>query len=395
MSFIVGLNRDRDSYQVARAVAEVGQLERLVTDYYVGKLPTDLPTLEHRSAPGISSDQVTMSWRAFLAQLPYEAGRRVRPIDFPSRFVESALGATIASVARRHPEADLLLYSGSARQAFEGPSTGRRVLFQYHPSPHFIERTMIGLDEMERDRPWLQEAEVLSDDLAAVHEAEIARTELAVCASSLTRAGLVADGIDPSLIHVVPYGCPDVVRAPLRTTTPTWQALFVGQGVQRKGLHLLLAAWRQADLPGAALTLVVNRFDPEIEAMAAALPSVTVRSRLPREELDRVMAEADTLILPSLVEGFGLVLGEALSRGARLLASDHTGLVDMGLPPELAQVVPAGQVQPLVEALEHLAETYDPDRPYRERAYDEAERLSWAGFRAGIREAVGLPGELA
>lgn len=392
MSYIVGLNRDRDSYQVARALAEVDELERLVTDYYVGAWPVEVPGLAHRHAPGIPSSQVTVSLRAFAAQLPYEAGRRLRPIDFPSRLVESALGATIADVARKAPEADLLLYSGSARQAFEGPSTGRRILFQYHPSPHFIEQAMVGLDELEDVRPWLQEAEVLSDGIARVHAAEVARTEQAVCASSLTRAGLVADGLDLSTITVVPYGCPEVRRIPLPEESQTWRALFVGQGVQRKGLHLLLEAWRRAALPRAELTLVVNRFDPEIESMAAGLDGVTVRSRLPREELDRTMAAADTLILPSLVEGFGLVLGEALSAGTRLLASNHTGLVDMGLPDEIASVVPAGQVAPLQQALEAMAATYDPRRAYRDLAYDEAERLSWAGFRAGIREAVGLGG---
>ena len=246
MSYIVGLNRDRDSYQVARALVEVGELEQLVTDYYVGVLPREIPGLGHRQTPDIPPEKVTASVRAFAAQLPYEVGRRLRPIDSPSRFVESALGATIARVARRAPDADLLLYSGSARQAFEGPSRGRRILFQYHPSPQFIEQTMVGLDELEGTRPWLKEAEVLSDDIAQVHAAEIARTEEAVCASSLTRAGLVADGLDPSTITVVAYGCPDVHRVPLPSQSSTWRALFVGHGVQRKGLHVLLEAWRRA-----------------------------------------------------------------------------------------------------------------------------------------------------
>lgn len=271
MSYIVGLNRDRDSYQVARALVEAGELEQLVTDYYVGVLPREIPGLGHRQTPDIPPEKVTASVRAFAAQLPYEAGRRLRPIDFPSRFVESALGATIARVARRAPDADLLLYSGSARQAFEGPSRGRRILFQYHPRPQFIEQTMVGLDALKGTRPWLQEAEVLSDDIAQVHAAEIARTEDAVCASSLTRAGLVADGLDPSTITVAPYGCPDY---------------------------------------------------------------------------------------------------------------------------EIASVVDAGRVAPLQTALKAMADSYTPKRPYRDLAYEEAERLSWAGFRRGIRKAVG-PGVLA
>ena len=108
-----------------------------------------------------------------------------------------------------------------------------------------------------------------------------------------------------------------------------------------------------------------------------------------------MMAAADTLILPSIVEGFGLVLGEALAKGSRLIASNHTGLVDLGLPDEIASVVDAGRVAPLQAAPEAMADGYTPQRPYRDLAYEEAERLSWAGFRKGIREAVGLPRVIA
>ena len=115
MSYIVGLNRDRDSYQVARALVEVGELEQLVTDYYVGVLPREIPGLGHRQTPDIPPEKVTASVRAFAAQLPYEVGRRLRPIDSPSRFVESALGATIARVARRQRTTGL-------RRAVTGPT---------------------------------------------------------------------------------------------------------------------------------------------------------------------------------------------------------------------------------------------------------------------------------
>jgi glycosyltransferase involved in cell wall biosynthesis len=390
LGFVVALNRDRDSYQVPRALAEVGQLEQFVTDYYVGASRLAVPSLGHRTAPEIAPGLVTPSLQAFLAQLPYELGRRFRPVDFPSAFVESALGRTAARVAAQHPDADLLLYSGSAKAAFEGPSRGRRILFQYHPSPAFIERTVTEIDELGQVRPWTQEAEVNSPSMEAVHRAEVALAERALCASSFTRAGLEAEGMDRSRIAVVPYGCPAPTTEQAPEPTAECRFLYVGQGVARKGLHLLIEAWRRAELEGATLTIVASRLDPQMAAFAEGVPRLTVRGRVPRAELDALMRGADTLVLPSLVEGFGLVLGEALASGSRLIASTNTGLVDMGLPPQIGRVVEAGRVDPLVDALRDSVATYTPDRPYRHTALAEADRLSWSAFRAGIRTAVGL-----
>lgn len=389
MGFVVALNRDRDSYQVPRALAEVGLLDQFVTDYYVGASRLSLASLSHRRADEIAPAQVTPSYQAFLAQLPYEIGRRFRPVDFPSHFVESALGRTAARVAKAHPDADLLLYSGSAKAAFEGPSRGRRILFQYHPSPAFIERTVLEIDELAGARPWTQEAEVNSPVMEAVHRAEVTRADSALCASSFTKAGLESEGMDPGLVSVVPYGCPEPTTEPAPEPSSRCDFLYVGQGVARKGLHLLIEAWRRAELDNATLTVVASRLDPEMTSFADGVPHLTIKGRVSREELDALMRGADTLVLPSLVEGFGLVLGEALAAGARLIASTNTGLVDMGLPDDLRTVVPAGQVEPLVAALRAAQASYQPERPYRQTALLEAQRLSWASFRAGVRAAVG------
>lgn len=388
MGFIVAHNRDRDSYQVPLALAEVGQLRRFVTDYYVGSTRVAVPTLGHRRHVGIAPALVTSSWPALAAQLPYEVGRRLRPVDFPSYLVESALGRTTAAVAKRMPDADLLLYSGSARPAFAGPSRGRRILFQYHPSPAFIESVVAEVDELADIRNWTQEAEVHSPGMERAHREEIERADRFLCASTFTKVGLVRDGVDPNRIRIAPYGSPAPTSRPAPAPSEQCRFLFVGQGVARKGLHLLIEAWRQAALPAATLTLVTSRLDPEMTRFAEGVPGIEFVGRLSRTDLDATMNASDTLVLPSLVEGFGLVLGEGLSFGLRLMASTHTGLVDMDLPPHLSRVVDSGRVAPLAEALLDAAASYDPARPYRADALQAAQRLSWANFRQRIREGV-------
>ena len=388
MGFVVALNRDRDSYQVPVALAEVGQLDQFVTDYYEGS-GLRLPTLGHRHDPAIPPALVTSSMTTVLHQLPYEVANRRGPAEFPTYRVEKALGAATARVARRSTESSLLLYSGSALEAFRGPSTGQRILFQYHPGPAYLEGIMDGLDELEHAGDWAPQSEVVDPRMELRHRGEVEAADSYLCASTLTARGLIHNGADPALVSVVPYGCPPPTTLPKPAPGDRVRFLFVGKGSQRKGVHLLLEAWQQASLDDADLVLVANFTDPEIERIARSTPGVTILSKLSREDLAREFVAADTFVLPSLLEGFGLVLGEALAHGCRIIATSHTGLVDLDLPDELATVIEPGRVQPIVEALQAARSTAQAERPYHELALEYAARVSWESFRAGIRRAAG------
>lgn len=387
VGFVVGLNRDRDSYHVPAALAEVGELDAFVTDYYEGVGPR-IPTLGHRRSADIDSDLVTASYGALMRQLPYEVKRRIRPATFPTYPVELWLGRTVADVAKKNPDSDLLIYSGSAMKAFEGDSRGRRILFQYHPSPDFIAETMEGLDELESLRPWRKQDEVLNPRMTRDHHREVAASELALCASSFTARGLASVGMAPENTVVVPYGCPTATTE-LPPKLAKTRFLFCGQGSQRKGLHILLTAWQEANLKDAELTLVSSTIDPQIAEMIEQAEGVRLLSGLSRAELDQQMLEADTFVLPSLLEGFGLVIGEALAQGCRVIATSNTGLVDLDVPDHLATVIEPGKVQPLVEALRDHAQSAQGARPYHREVVDFADEHNWALFRAGIRKAVG------
>lgn len=393
MGYIVGLNRDRDFYQVPLALAEAGELTHFVTDYYEGK-GISLPTLGHRKIEGISPSQVQESYRAFLAQMPYEVKRRIdRSTDFPTLFVERQLGKTIAQVARKHPQEDLLLYSGAAYWAFkEAASSVKKTLFVYQVAPEYLTQLINGIDELHDAGNWQQEAEALDPRMMEHHLKEAALADNFLCASTITKNSLISEGLDAQKIHVAPYGVPDIALNRGGEESNRCKFLFAGQGIARKGLHLLLEAWRQAKLTNSELTVVTSRTDPAILEFASGVENVNFVGRQEHDELLQTMARHDTFVMPSLVEGFGLVYGEALAAGCRIIGTENTGVYDMDLPAEVGTVVEAGRVQPLVDALQMHEQTYSPQRPYYEQVKAEAERLSWASFRSKIRQGVGLEG---
>lgn len=389
MGYIVGFNRDRDSYQVPLALAEEGLLDRLVTDYYRGAFPLRFRSLDHRYCEGIKPEKVTIAKGALFLQIVHGLRQKVGlRTSFPASKIDASIGVTISHLAADDDSSDLFVYSGYAARAFADHASRQKVLFQYHPGPDLI-RAALAQDELADAGPWQPEPEAHLGRKDDIYNEETERADRIVCASSFTQRGLVAAGVELSHTVVAPYGCPSPlpVNAGRQKDAHT-TFLFVGQGVQRKGLHILLEAWRRAALTSARLTIVASRMDPAIVAMARRLANLEVMPSLPKSRLDHLMDKADVLVLPSLVEGFGLVLGEGLSRGCRLIASTNTGIVDMKLPGEIATVVPAGRIQPLVDALKEAAGSHDIHGELDELARSEAARLSWASFRQSIRASV-------
>ena len=393
MGYLVAFNRDRDHYQVPVALAEQGLLSGLVTDYYAGATWPRVPALAHRSDPALPPELVTTAYRSLAIQAVQQAAVRLGlKVPHPARLSDDLIADRTRRLLRHDPSSDLFLYSGLAGRIYRQEPGRFRALFQYHPSPRLVRAAMLD-DDLLKDADWLPEPEeARSAWKERIHDEELEHSDLFFCASSFTRRGLLEEGVPPARVRVAPYGCAPVSSP---QTFPDEQApavptfLFVGQGVRRKGLHLLLAAWEAAALRSARLRIIASRIDPAIAARAARSPNVELSGAVSAAGLRSAMSTADTLVLPSLVEGFGLVIGEALGSGLRVIASTNTGLVDYGVPAPAGRIVAAGRVHDLREALVEFAENFDRSRPYRSAALESARRNDWARFRSGIR--AGLP----
>ena len=99
--------------------------------------------------------------------------------------------------------------------------------------------------------------------------------------------------------------------------------LFVGVCAVRKGVHYALEAWLRSPASKDGTFLIAGEFLPAYQEKLAPMlahPSVKVLGH--RNDVPELMRKSDILVLPSIEEGFGLVITEAMGSGCVPLASE-------------------------------------------------------------------------
>lgn len=255
-------------------------------------------------------------------------------------------------------------------------------------------RRILG-EESELRPQWASTMPGLRDTAAKLErkDTELALATQVVVASSFTHATL-ADADFPLTTNVVtiPYGTPRPAEEyKARPADGPLRVLYVGSLSQRKGIADLFEAMEHLG-SRASLTVVGRAPDPHNAALVHAMAQVRwIPSLAPAGILD-FMRGSDVVVLPSLFEGFGLVLTEALSQGTPIIATSHTAAPDL-----LARAqgdIPAGWIVPIrspeniASCLENLASDRALLMAASRSATDLARTLSWGSYESSLVKAV-------
>jgi len=151
---------------------------------------------------------------------------------------------------------------------------------------------------------------------------EAAREDLVRAAGApADRVFVTPNGVDPRFFELRP---PEGPRAPY--------LLAVGTFEPRKNLPVLLDAFRTLRRDGRDLQLVVagHQAFTQLLPLGDLAPHVRLAGLVPEDELRTLYAGASCFVLPSLHEGFGLPLAEAMAAGVPAVASDIPALREVG-----------------------------------------------------------------
>ena len=186
---------------------------------------------------------------------------------------------------------------------------------------------------------------------------------------------LIPNGIDAQLLRTV---------APERDRLGA-HVLFVGRLEPRKGLDVLLRAWRQVERQHADARLTIaGAYTRQDEAtyrrQAAELALRRIRFVGPQSEasLAACYRQADIVCAPARgFESFGLVILEAMAAGVPVVASDIAGYRTLVTPDRDGLLVPAGDDARLATALTALLRDPERRRCLGEQGLLTARRYTW------------------
>lgn len=278
-------------------------------------------------------------------------------------------------------------YDGGAVATFEtARAVGVRTVYD-HPIGHWRAVRRLQEEEAELHPEWKGTLGGLRDSEAklARKDRELSLANLVIVASSFSKRTL-ADAPVESAIEVVPYGCPPPAASIHHNPSGKLRVLFVGHLSQAKGVGYLLEAILRLG-NHVELTLVGGRVD-------AAMPTLTMLNRfrwipsLPHGELLLLMRKHDVLVHPSLHEGFGLVILEALSQGLAVIATSNTGAPDVITEGREGFVVPIRSAHAIVEKLDTLIRDRDRLHAMRAAALETAGENSWQTYRKRLVETL-------
>jgi glycosyltransferase involved in cell wall biosynthesis len=209
------------------------------------------------------------------------------------------------------------------------------------------------------------------------------RADAVIAVSESTRRDLVLRfGVRPARIHVIHWGA-DPVEPPPAAAPTSALVLAFGGDAPRKNTAGVLAGFAQASkrIPGARLALVgLSDADKraEYKTLAARLgiaDKVRFKAYVSDADLRRLWGKAAVLFYPSLYEGFGMPVVEAMSSGVPVVASNLTSIpevvADAGILVDPRDQAAAG------EALAKVLGSPALRAQLRERGLERARALTW------------------
>ncbi|RYZ30137.1 MAG: glycosyltransferase [Chitinophagaceae bacterium] len=192
-------------------------------------------------------------------------------------------------------------------------------------------------------------------------------------------------------IQIIPYGFPMVSDSHRYEAVGNYEKrplrlLFVGKLTQQKGLADLFAALQGLDRE-VELTLVGHKTG-ECKPLEEGLKKYRWTTSLPHDQVLKLMREHDVLVFPSLFDGFGLVITEAMAQGTPVIASDRSAGPDLIKHGENGWLMKGGEAQSLRSVIEEILNNRDSIAKVGVAAINSAKQRPWDVYSTELYEAI-------
>lgn len=311
------------------------------------------------------------------------------------QLVANKFGRKVAKYAINNNVDVVIMYDSTATECFrilkeKAPNIRRVLDVSIATRPQMRkyfedDMSVTGDDTLKKEFPLFWDEKYMK----SVYDEVLLATEY-MAPSTVVKESLIYCGANESRIRIVPYGV-DISQFAYRERKISGNKLkliYVGQVSYRKGIHHLmkiasdLQEFIEVDLVGS-----YSKTD-KLYMDYSKLPNVKFSGFITRDQLAEKYYESDAFVFPTLGEGYGLVVLEAMSCGLPVISSNHAGGNDAILEGINGYVFPAGDDEALKNILLELYKDRHLTLEMGKEARKTAETLTWDRYYKSYPEQL-------
>ncbi|MGH9256333.1 MAG: glycosyltransferase family 4 protein [Vicinamibacterales bacterium] len=188
----------------------------------------------------------------------------------------------------------------------------------------------------------------------AKEEAEYDEADAIFVPSTFARESFLRTGIASHKVVAIPIGIRLEEFFPVPKRDDTFRVLCVAMLSVRKGIGYLLEAMSRLALPNSEVLLRGTVLPESAGILSRYEGRFRLQSPLPRAQMRDLYSQASVLVLPSIEDGFGQVIVQAMACGVPVITTTNTGGPDVITDGKDGFIVPIRDARAIAERLEHL-----------------------------------------
>ncbi|MEO6731462.1 MAG: glycosyltransferase family 4 protein [Ferruginibacter sp.] len=341
-----------------------------------------------RTSPAIELGRLISLKSGFRKLVKQETG--AFSVEATARVLDKKVASGLRA-AKSHGVNAVYTFEDCALHSFTEAKRLGLYCFYDLPTGYWRAKSRILEEEKKRLPEWENTITGLFDSPAKLDQKdqEIKMADRIFVASQFTASTLKDyPGVLPP-VQVVPYGFPTVGKSRDYDTNKQGaiKLLFVGSLSQQKGIaHLFKAVNVLGD--AVSLTLVGHKAHADCGVLNNELSKHRWIPSLPHHEILQIMREHDVLVFPSLFDGFGMVITEAMSQGTPVIASYNSAGPDLIEHGKNGWLVETGSAIALLEVIENLVKHPELIGKAGIGAMETARMRPWSIFQQELSDAI-------
>jgi alpha-maltose-1-phosphate synthase len=188
----------------------------------------------------------------------------------------------------------------------------------------------------------------------AKEEAEYDEADAIFVPSTFARQSFLQAGIPPHKVVSIPIGIRLEEFYPVPKRDDTFRVLCIAMISVRKGIGYLLEAMSRLALPNSEVVLRGTVLPESRGILSPYEGQFRLQPSVSRSGMRDLFSQASVLVLPSIEDGFGQVIVQAMACGIPVIATTNTGGPDVITDGKDGFIVPIRDARAIGERLEYL-----------------------------------------